>query len=197
LLSELSTEEDIADVLLLYRDFSNQPNIADAISLEDQQPSLGVQFGEYRDNSDPGVEIESSMSPTMLAKNLGFPRGLPLLFNRYRSRDGLSPWDSDCAHLFDDDAAHNNEDMIPFVPHWHQLAGTHAIFRKVFSSKQNKDACTGMLIADDVGLGKTCQATMVIAALADAVQLQNNKETLPPLLGAMLSAIFLSLILTT
>jgi TATA-binding protein-associated factor len=197
LLSELSTKEDIADVLLLYRDFSNQPNIADAISLEDQQPSLGVQFGERRDDSDPGVEIESSMSPTMLADNLGFPRGLPLLFNKYRNRNGLSPWDSDSAHLFDDDAAHNNEDMIPFVPHWHQLAGAHALFRKVFNSAPNEHACTGMLIADDVGLGKTCQATMVIAALTDAVQLQNNNKSLPPLLSALLSAIFLSLILTT
>ena len=83
MLSELSTEEDIADVLLLYHDFANQPDIADAVSLEDQQPSFGVRFGEHDDESDPGVEIESSMSPTMLADNLGFPAGLPLLFNKY------------------------------------------------------------------------------------------------------------------
>jgi len=190
LLSELSTEEDIADVLLLYRDFANQPDIADAVSLEDQQPSFGVRFGEHDDESDPGVEIESSMSPTMLADNLGFPAGLPLLFNKYQHLDGLSPWDSDSAHLFDDDAAQNNEDMTPFVPHWHQLAGTHAIFRKVFNSEPDEHACTGMLIADDVGLEKTCQATMIIAALADAVQLQRDNKNLPPLLGALLSAIF-------
>ena len=190
LLSELSTKEDIADVLCLYHDFSNQSNIADAVSLEDQQPSLHVKFGEYDDDSDPGVENESSMSPDMLADNLGFPGGLPLLFNKYRHRGGLSPWDSETVHLFDDDAAQDDEDMIPFMPHWHQLAGTHAIFRKVFNLEQDKSACTGMLIADDVGLGKTCQASMVIAALADAIQLQQDGKNLPPLLGALLSAIF-------
>jgi TATA-binding protein-associated factor len=190
LLSELSTKEDIADVLLLYRDFTNRPNIADAVSLEDQQPSIGVKFGEYDDNSDPGVEIESSMPPDELARNLGFPDGLPVLFNKYRHIDGLSPWDPNSAHLFDDDdAAQDNEDMVPFVPHWHQLAGTHATFRKIFSPTPDKDACTGMLIADDVGLGKTCQAALIIAALADAVQLQKDDRGLPPLLGALLSAI--------
>lgn len=171
-------------MLLLYRDFSNQQNIADAISLEDQHPSLGVKFGGHNDDSDPGVEIESSMPHTILAENLGFPGGLPLLFNKYRHRDGLSPWDATSAHLFDDDAAQYSEDMTPFVPHWHQLAGTHAVLRKIFQSKPDGHACTGMLIADDVGLGKTCQATMVIAALADAVQLQRDGKRLPPLLGA-------------
>jgi len=190
LLSELLTKEDIADVLLLYCDFANQPNIGDTMSLEDQQPSLGIKFGKHNDESDPGVEIESSMSPTILADNLGFPSGLPLLFNKYRHRDSLSPWDSDDTHLFDNDTAQNNEDMTPFVPHWHQLAGTHAILRKVFNSKPDKQACTGMLIADDVGLGKTCQATMIIAALADTIQLQKDKKDLPPLLGALLFAIF-------
>ena len=195
LLSELSTTEDIADVLLLYRDFTNQPNIADAVSLEDQQPSLGVKFGEHDDHSDPGVEIEWSMPPDTLAANLGFPGGLPLLFNKYRHRNGLSPWDPDSAWLFEDEEAQNNEDMIPFVPHWHQLAGTHAILRKVFYSTPDKTVCTGMMVADDVGLGKTCLATMVITGLVDGVQLQKDKRNLPPLLGAFLSDI-LSQILT-
>ena len=47
-----------------------------------------------------------------------------------------------------------------------------------------------MLIMDDVGLGKTCQASMVLAALADAIQLQQDGKNLPPLFGALLSAIF-------
>jgi hypothetical protein len=191
LLSELSTKEDIVDVLLLYRDFANQPHIADAVSLEDQQPSLSVKFAEYNGNSDPGVEIESSMEPSLLAERLGFPDGVPLLFNKYRHRDGLiTPWDTNVAHLFEPEAAQDNEDMVPFVPHWHQLAGTHAVLRKVFNSEQDKDACTGMLVADDVGLGKTCQATLIISALADAVQLRKKEKELPPLLGALLSTKF-------
>jgi hypothetical protein len=75
--------------------------------------------------------------------------------------------------------------MTPFVPHWHQLAGAHAIIRKVFASESNKDACTGMLIADDVGLGKTCLATLVIAFLADAVLCQRKKRPGPPLLTSL------------
>lgn len=190
MLSELSTKEDIADVLLLYRDFANQPHITDTVSLEDQHSSLGVKFGVYDGNSDPGVEIESSMSPTILAERLGFPDGVPLLFNKYRHCDGLTPWDPNSAHLFDPEVAQDDEDMTPFVPHWHQLAGTHAVFRNVFNSEQDENSCTGMLVADDVGLGKTCQATLIIAALADAVQLQIHKRSLPPLLGALLSTIF-------
>jgi TATA-binding protein-associated factor len=127
------------------------------------------------------------MLPDTLADNLGFLDGLPLLFNKYRHRDGLSPWDPDSARLFEDEEAQHNKDMTPFVPHWHQLAGTHAILRKVFYSTAEKNACTGMLVADDVGLGKTCLATMVIAALADGVQLQKTERNLSPLLGAFLS----------
>lgn len=131
------------------------------------------------------------MEPSLLAERLGFPNGVPLLFNKYRHRDGLiTPWDTHVTHLFEPKAARNNEDMIPFVPHWHQLAGTHAVLRKVFNSERDQDACTGMLVADDVGLGKTCQATLIVSALADAVQLRKEKKDLPPLLGALLSTTF-------
>jgi len=130
------------------------------------------------------------MSPTTLAERLGFPDGVPLLFNKYRHRDGITPWDPHSAHLFEPDVAQDNEDMIPFAPHWHQLAGTHAIFRQIFNSEPDTKACTGMMVADDVGLGKTCQATMVISGLTDAVQLQKNEQPLPPLLGVLRSPIF-------
>ncbi|KAF8881145.1 P-loop containing nucleoside triphosphate hydrolase protein [Gymnopilus junonius] len=181
-LSDLSSKDDIEDVVLMYRDFTNTTPLEDSISLEAQQPTLRVTFGERSELSDPGVEEECRMRPEQLAQNLGFKNGLPLLFNRFRHRDGLSPWDPAYTSLFEEKKARKDPNMTLFSLHWHQLAGVHSIIRNAFASKANPKNCPGVLIADDVGLGKTCQSVAVIAFLADAVHRQKQKLGQAPLL---------------
>lgn len=197
MIGELSTKEDIDEVRLFYQDFATLPSLQDSVALENQQPSLSFKFGKSAADADLGVECEYSMSSTDLAHNLGFPNGTPVLFNQFRHRGGLTPWDPEHAPLFADPNAQRNPDLSRFNPHWHQLAGVHAIIRRVFSSKQDCDeSCTGMLVADDVGLGKTCQAILVIAFLADAVYRQEENLSLPPLLSkSLLSLRLFSLLL--
>jgi hypothetical protein len=99
-LQDLASEEDVADVLNLYADFSTSPGPEDSVGLQDQRPAVTFHFGDAVNGADPGVEVESSLSPEVLATNLGFPE-LPLLFNSYRHRGGLTAWDPQHVDLFE------------------------------------------------------------------------------------------------
>ncbi|PPR01683.1 hypothetical protein CVT26_013098, partial [Gymnopilus dilepis] len=72
--------------------------------------------------------------------------------------------------------------MSLFTLHWHQVAGVHSIIRNIFYPNPHPDNITGMLVADEVGLGKTCQAICVILFLVTAVLRQKKKFEPPPLL---------------
>lgn len=187
----LASEEDVADVIHLYTDFFNVPNAVDAVALQDQQPTVLVKFGERRDGKDPGVEVESSLTPEDLSNNLGFVQGLPLLFSTFRHRGGFTAWDSTKAHLFDPSEAANNQEMGPIALHWHQLAGVHAIIRSCFSPKPNPGYHPGMLIADEVGLGKTFQSATTIAVLSDLILRQQQHHPLPPIISEFLLSLAL------
>lgn len=176
-LKSLASQEDVADIFNLYADFF--PTVFDSVSLVDQVPTIGFQFGESVDGLDLGVEVESSLSPAALANNLGFIQGLPLLFSTYRHRGGLSAWDVANAQLFDPSKAAEDVDMQPISLHWHQLAGVHSVIRKIFTETPNSGGCHGILIADEVGLGKTFQAATLIAFLSDFILRQSFEPPIP------------------
>jgi TATA-binding protein-associated factor len=70
--------------------------------------------------------------------------------------------------------------MEPLALHWHQLAGVHAIMRMNFTKNPvSSDHRCGMLIADEVGLGKTFQAATTIAFLSDLVMCQKLSQSQP------------------
>jgi len=174
-LSKLATEEEVHDLFDLYAKL-----IADASEdLEASEPplspasTLGISFAEKVDGADPGVEVEMRMSPAELANELGFTDTdrLPFLFNRYRHVKGFSAWKN--SSLFSEDSR-ENPDIQPLRLHYHQLAGLHAIARKVFSKTVDADACTGVLLADEVGLGKTAVAISLICFLSHIAMLQSS-----------------------
>jgi hypothetical protein len=114
---------------------------------------------------------------------MGFDRdGLPLLFNRYRHRAGLSAWDVANADLFKPAQAKANPQMDPIVLHAHQLAGVHAAMRMNFKPIPVSCTCHGCLVADEVGLGKTYQSCTCIAMLTDIVTRQEIGAPLPPII---------------
>jgi hypothetical protein len=191
MLKMLISEDDKAEIINLYLDFFSGPAIEDSVPLDDQHATLGIQFGEKDGgHTDLGVEFEANLPPDVLASNLGFLKNLPLLFNEYRHKGGLTPWQPENEALFNPELAAENPDMEPLNLYWHQIAGLHAIIRANFSSEPARNTTHGCLVADEVGLGKTFLSAMVIAFLTDIVTRQSMMKDsigesvkLPPLLS--------------
>lgn len=183
-MEELATEEEISTLINLYHEYFSVDD-----NEEDEQPIPDVSASKQQLNDlggDFGMEVEGQMPPDALAFALGFKsRHLPRLFNTFRHRDGISPWDQ--VELFRD----RNFDSLPdFLTssflHWHQLAGVHSIARNTFTTSPRSKDSVGMLIGDEVGLGKTAQAIAFIAFLCQNIWLQDNKLPPPKILGAVI-----------
>jgi SNF2 family DNA or RNA helicase len=179
-LKQLATEEDVSDLINLYHEYFDQdleeedePPISDALPENQKLNNCGGDFG---------MEEESGMTPSSLAISLGYRSGIPATFNPIRDRSGLTPWDDPTPFSnLKLDALPDNLTQIRL--HWHQLAGTHSIMRSILSPNPNPSSVLGILIADEVGLGKTAQAISVIAFFMQAVFLQKTKRKLPRILS--------------
>ncbi|KAJ3494060.1 hypothetical protein NLJ89_g10889 [Agrocybe chaxingu] len=179
-LVSLASQEDVADIIALYRDFFDAPDTGENDALENQHPTLKFSFSQHVEGADPGVEVESAMTPEQLCHNLGFVNGLPLLFNTHRHTGGLTPWTA--PEAFEAKKMEKDSAFQPISLHWHQMAGVHAILRMVFSAAPSPGRCCGALIADEVGLGKTYQIAALIATLADLVLRESTTVTPPPII---------------
>ncbi|KAF9470773.1 hypothetical protein BDN70DRAFT_939435 [Pholiota conissans] len=182
-LKALATDEDIETIIAVYHDFfDNSTHATDDVPLLDIQPTA-ISFDKAIDGADLGVEYEADKSRKKLAFNLGFVDGLPLIFNTYRHSAGLTPWTVPDLFEFEDSST-LPPDVKKLELHWHQLAGVHAILRTLFTNEPDFDHCTGVLVTDEVGLGKTYQSATVIACLIDAVIRQREGLKTPPLFEA-------------
>ncbi|KAJ4463203.1 P-loop containing nucleoside triphosphate hydrolase protein [Lentinula lateritia] len=179
---ELATAGDLRDLTDIYQQYFQPPeDDDDRRPLIDQTVHLSFNFRDVQ-QGDLGMEVESDMSPEMLATSLGFLRqALPHQFNTLRAMNGITPWDK--ATQFETEAD-NHQNLLPLSLHWHQLAGIHSIARSVFTKTAVPDHCTGVLVADEVGLGKTAQSLSFIAFLNQAIMIQKHKQPskLPPIL---------------
>lgn len=141
--------DDKAEVINLYIDFFSAPAVEDSVPLDDQHATLGIQFWENDGvRTDLGVEFEANLPPDLLASNLGVSKKLPLLFNEYRHKAGLTAWQPKNEALFDPVLAAKNPDMEPLSLYRHQIAGVHSIMRSNFSSEPANDTTAGCLVAD-------------------------------------------------
>jgi hypothetical protein len=77
----------------------------------------------------------------------------------------------------EEDIAKYLQDWLTLKPHWHQLVAVHAVIRHLLGEVGPNDGHPGMLIADDVGLGKT--AVVIIALLVIADLIDRNKAGNP------------------
>lgn len=144
---------------------------------DEDQPICEVAPSQQQLNDsggDSGVEAEAHVSSVSLALKLGFKAGLPMTFNLFRDRSGISPWD-------DPDAFADTDPLSPSLSklrlHWHQFAGVHSIIRSVFTEEACPDHTTGVLVADEVGLGKTAQAIAFFAFLNTTIWLRQTKRS--------------------
>ena len=166
MLKSLASQEDIDDVISLYAECFKSPGSGPA-QLEEQINSINLKFGTLLDGADPGVEIEATMSSSLLANALGFVN-VPLLFNTHRHQGGITPWEDPVAFQ-----NISNDEFTTTQLRWHQLAGVHGILRRVYSPKPTPER-SGMLIADEVGLGKTLQSLATRASLTECVGRQER-----------------------
>lgn len=118
MLKSLASKEDIDDVVNLYAECFKSSG-GDPTQLEEQVSSINLKFGSSLDGADPGVEIEGSMPPSLLANALGFAN-VPLLFNTHRHQSGMTPWEDPVGFQ-----NAPNEEFTATRLRWHQLAGVH------------------------------------------------------------------------
>ncbi|KAG6876903.1 hypothetical protein C0993_012196 [Termitomyces sp. T159_Od127] len=186
-LKALASAEDVSDIAALYHDYfelslpdDDETNLPD---IPEDQKSLNDCGGDF------GMEVECSTPPAQLAISLGFTSGIPPVFMRYRHHTGANFWDDrSLLNNVDEDVA--NGKLLKFSLHWHQLAGVHSIARTVFTRDSRPSDTVGVLIADEVGLGKTAQSIAFISFLNLVISAQKRKRALPkvirdtPFLGA-------------
>jgi TATA-binding protein-associated factor len=127
------------------------------------------------------MDVEANMDPKQLAKALGFKNQVPVSFNPYRHKSGASPWDDE--NLFEFPQDQPPPKFIDLLKlHWHQLAGIHSVVRSIFLEHPDDSQPAGVLIGDEVGLGKTAQAIAFIAFLNQVIYVQSKDFILPPIL---------------
>ncbi|TFK62822.1 hypothetical protein BDN72DRAFT_776663 [Pluteus cervinus] len=186
LIDSLTPGDDLAEMITQYNDYFGSPPVDDSAPLDDQRPTLNVPFGG--EGMDPGTEVEIRMTPQQLAHQLGFANQLPYFFNPYRHKLGLTAWENGVSGLIASPGAATDPQLVKLSLHWHQLAGIHSVLRMIFTPEPNPGGCCGALIADDVGLGKTFQATAIIALFTELIERQKkpapDNKHLPPFINS-------------
>jgi hypothetical protein len=122
---------------------------------------------------DIGVGAYKSTDLEELSRMLAFPDGRPVQFSPFRSPvNGYDAWDDEKERRWEQ----GGEGMIPMQGQWHQLAGVCGIIDKVFLGQEAPPKTSHILIADDVGLGKTLEIMMVLAFVMQVYVCEENAE---------------------
>jgi hypothetical protein len=131
-------------------------------------PDLDLEGDSGKDvwasSTDLGVDFYRNLDDTSLNHILNFPDGKPALFAGFRSKSRICSWDPKVSHLF----VEGNEDMLPLSLLWHQRVGIAALVEKVWMKAESPGGVPGVLIADEVGVGKTALIMGTIAFVIDA-----------------------------
>jgi TATA-binding protein-associated factor len=176
----LAKKEEVQDILALL-----EAHFAPDEALPEICSTISIPFAEPVDGADLGVEVEAAIPYKELCGNLMLDdHGRLWLFNHHRHVDRVTPWTATGAQVFKAFDLRNEGAHLfkPIRMHWHQLAGAHAILRKFFTKEQSVENVLGMLIADDVGLGKSFLAALVAAFLIELGMRQKKGSRNPPLI---------------
>ncbi|KAG6875331.1 hypothetical protein C0993_009749 [Termitomyces sp. T159_Od127] len=174
LLQGLATEANVAEIMNVYVDYF-ELNADDDEPVAKPAPAQKCLNDVFDDGDDFGVECEMISSPEVLSRELGFVKGIPPAFHDQRHPLGLNPWDNREAFLA-------KIQLLPMRLHWHQLAGVHSIVRKLWSVKSTLQGA-GVLVGDEVGLGKTAQAIALLAFFNLVINAKLTNKPMPPILG--------------
>ncbi|KXN84276.1 SWI/SNF-like matrix-associated actin-dependent regulator [Leucoagaricus sp. SymC.cos] len=172
----LASEEDVSDLLNIYHEYFEAYKEDEAdhpiAELDPDKATLLDEDGDF------GMEMEAKVPTIEFWPRLGFKDGLPVSFNSHRHRAGITPWQDLSAFQLEPYEV-MPEPLMRLRLHWHQVAGVHSIIRKVFAKAKDPAHTTGVLVGDEVGLGKTAQCITVIAFLNQMIFLQKYNKKLP------------------
>ena len=180
MLHSLASTEDVADIINVYYEyFDNEDHDLDVTPAAEEAflhpllPDSQIDFS---------MENEASMSCSALLSALGLKEGRFPLFNSFRYLSGTTtPWDNQSVFNVSKNEIPSYLSVLGL--HWHQLAGIHSIVCTIFTAIEDSSHPCGVLIGDEVGLGKTAQAIGVIAFLNMVIFLQSEQKPLPPVLS--------------
>lgn len=114
--------------------------------------------------SDLDVDSFQHLDDTALNNLLHFPEGRPSLFAQFHSISCKCAWDE----LLERDFSKDNPDMLPVTLLWHQRVGVAALVKKFWEVEKHRGGVPGVLIADEVGVGKTALIMGTIAFIIQA-----------------------------
>lgn len=135
--------------------------------VEDDEDPSGREDWENT-GEDLGVDGWREVDDKTLNYLLQFPGGKPVLFNQFRSKGGICAWEEKMLKKF----VKENDDMEPLSLLWHQRVGVAAIVDKIWLSHETEGDVPGILIADEVGVGKTALTMGTIAFAIGAYWVQ-------------------------
>ncbi|KAK1235519.1 hypothetical protein PQX77_001251, partial [Marasmius sp. AFHP31] len=169
----LASEEDMLELQGVYDAYfgeldasTSEPPLHDLADAELQE-ALGK-----ADSDALGMDEEAKMSIQQLDLDLGTQHGLTFQCNTVRHPDGYTLWTNPDSF---------NSNTPPLVPHWHQIVGVRSIVRHVMSTHPAKRVPNGMLIADEVGLGKTLLCLLFVAWVNQVLYLLSLGRPGPPI----------------
>ena len=155
---DLASFADVTDVwVMLEQHFSNDPGHEDRVDLTraavEETDNL---FGR----GDLGVQKYSGYDDKTLDRILGLVQGRSVLFNRTQYDDpSKNFWDNVESHPADASAL-----MHPLHLLWHQKVGLAKMIDHFWSTDLLEPGTpTGIILADEVGLGKTAQVMAFLA----------------------------------
>jgi hypothetical protein len=152
------------------------------VDFENVENAEGIWDQVTNEEGDMGVDEMKKKRVEELCTLLGFPDARPIIWNSYRAAgNAQNAWevgDEAGRKKFDE----GGEQMEPLCMLWHQLVGVASMAHKVFSAEERQE-CFGILLADEVGVGKTAQVMGFIALLQTIYQAEQKQKTRPALLG--------------
>ncbi|KAG2059837.1 hypothetical protein BDR06DRAFT_1002927 [Suillus hirtellus] len=149
---------------------------------EPDPPAVDLE-GEDRDamwegSNDLGIDNFRMLDDAALNRLLNFPDGWPALFACFRSLSRKSAWDDSA----EKDFVEGNPDMQQLSLLWHQHVGIASIVKKIWRKEEIHLGVPGILLADEVSIGKTAQVMGTIAFMIDqywAHQIATGKAVSP------------------
>lgn len=188
----VASDEDVQRIWTMYMQyFNSQQDGSDAVDLdvglnsEDHiQETSAHQIWNQTD--DLGVEKWRRIDDGALDSLLGYVDGRPALFSKYRSKSGLTTWDSEWNLRFGTSDMSMEHDISELLPMWHQKVGVVAMAELLWTI----EPCDvpGILLADKVGLGKSAQLMMLIdliiaVNMAEEMEKKGTVGKRPPILS--------------
>jgi hypothetical protein len=121
--------------------------------------------------ADLGMEDQIKMTANAMANDLGFMDAWPVSFNEKKYKFVVADmWDKE---------DEGSGEMEQLKLEWVQLDGVHLMVMKAFTSKPQTMKAPGVLLANEVGMGKMAQIMAFIAFLLEVKVADDEKKNRP------------------